>query len=359
MPFATSSVTLTTMTPFSVENDGGYSLTLTGLFKDATAVVEFVSNDDPLLTYRCYSGVSGNGYLPRPVIPEVLRAVSPPMPPGLYKVRVTQGAHSAEIGPYLVYAHNWREKSFTLKRSLPPWYATGRRRPPEELLGDPAFVTPSVNANLALGGVTVAGEGAVLASPLPSDYWHESDGNYTANQYGTQPSVTGTGAASYSTSSGFMDATAFFVGRLGRTISSLGVEFVSAPGTGRLLWLGIYDCLPPSSHNVYPQALRASASFIPANTPGVQRVVLPSPVELLNGLYWIAFKQGNASGLQWRAMNSVGANTLAGGRGPLQWNTTTLNSVLRASVLNGDPMPATFPAGATMLSLPVPNFEVR
>ena len=193
-------------------------------------------------------------------------------------------------------------------------------------------------------------------NPLPSDYWHVSNARYSASAYAPQPVFIGTGVASVSTSSNTIRAVPFFVGRLGRTVSALGVTFVTAPGAGRVLKVGIYNTLPPSNHNVYPQSLVASVSFAPVNSATTQSASL-TPVELQNGLYWIVYGQGTASSMTFAALNTASNNSTAG-RNPLQWTTTTLNTILSVALPDASVMPSTFPAGATMVSSSIPLFEV-
>lgn len=206
------------------------------------------------------------------------------------------------------------------------------------------------------GKVLILGGLAEQAAPLPSDYWHVSDGNYSSNKYLPQLS-SGGGSSTYSTTTNVARAAPFFVGRQGRTVTAIGVYFSSAPAAGRVLKLAIYDCLPASQKNCYPQNLVASVSFTPSATAGVQFANLASPVDLPNGLYWIAIGQGTASSLQIFATNSTGENSAAG-RNPLQWTTTTPNSMLSVALSDASAFPATFPAGATMVSLSIPLFEV-
>lgn len=194
--------------------------------------------------------------------------------------------------------------------------------------------------------------------PLPSDYWHVSNANYAASAYTPQQSITGTGAASWGlNTTNTLFAVPFFVGRRGRTVTALGGRWVTAPTAGAILKIGIYDVLPASAHNVYPQNLVASVEFALTGSTGVQTGTLSSPVNLPNGLYWIAFARRSGLSGTIRAINSTGFNQMAG-RNPLQWTGSTLNSYLQVALLDASALPATFAAGATIQSGNPPLLEV-
>lgn len=194
--------------------------------------------------------------------------------------------------------------------------------------------------------------------PLPSDYWHVSNANYSASAFLPQQSYPFTGVGSWNLStSNLLYAVPFFVGRAGRTVTALGARWVSAPTVGAILKIGIYDVLPASAHNVYPQNRVASVEFALTGSTGVQTGALASSVNLPNGLYWIAFARRSGSSGSIRALNSAGFNQMAG-RNPLQWTGATLNTYLQVALPDASALPATFAAGATIQSGNPPLLEV-
>jgi len=123
--YSLAGVTLTSVVPPILEDDGGYLLTLTGLFKDAPAKVLLVQGLD---TYECYSSKGGQSYDPRPRNPITMIVASPPVPRGVYTVRVVQDVDDDElVGALTVVARNWKSRVFDLRRVFPPWYKTGPR----------------------------------------------------------------------------------------------------------------------------------------------------------------------------------------------------------------------------------------
>jgi hypothetical protein len=194
--------------------------------------------------------------------------------------------------------------------------------------------------------------------PLPSDYWHVSNANYAASAFLPQQSYPFTGASTWNlNTNNLLYAVPFFVGRLGRTVTALGGRWVSAPTAGAIFKIGIYDVLPASAHNVYPQSLVASVEFTLTGSTGVQTGTLSSPVNLPNGLYWLAFARRSGLSGTIRAINSLGFNQMAG-RNPLQWTGSTLNSYLQVALLDASALPATFAASATIQSANPPLLEV-
>ena len=181
----------------------------------------------------------------------------------------------------------------------------------------------------------------VLPNPLPSDYWHESNANYTSSPYAPQQSYIGTGGASYSLVSDQVVFLPFFVGRRGRTVTQMGLRLVAAPTVPAGAKLGIYSCLPASAYNLYPQNLVASATVSFTNTTGRQVASL-SPVSLPNGLYWIALGRTTANAVACRAINTTGFQ-LTAERNPLQWQsgvTSTLgNTRLVLTLPDASPLP--------------------
>jgi hypothetical protein len=180
----------------------------------------------------------------------------------------------------------------------------------------------------------------VPPNPLPSDYWHESNANYTSSPYAPQQSYIGTGGASYSLVSDQVVFLPFFVGRRGRTVTQMGLRLVAAPTVPAGAKLGIYSCLPASAYNLYPQNLVASATVSFTNTTGRQVAAL-SPVSLPNGLYWIALGRTTANAVACRAINATGFQ-LTAERNPLQWNSaspTLGNTRLVLSLPNASPLP--------------------
>jgi len=197
-----------------------------------------------------------------------------------------------------------------------------------------------------------------LPAPLPSDYWHVSNAKYTASSFVSQQSIPGSGSGAFGLNTiNELFAVPFFVGRQGRIVTSLGGRWVIAPTAGGVVKLGIYDVLPASAHNVYPQNLVASVELTVSGSTGVQVGTLTSPVSLSNGLYWavIAKKSGNLGSI--RGISGAGANQVAG-RNPLQWAGSTLNSYLRVTLPDASALPAEFASGATMQSGGAPIIEV-
>jgi hypothetical protein len=193
--------------------------------------------------------------------------------------------------------------------------------------------------------------------PLPSDYWHVSNAKYTSSAFLPQQSYPFTGVGTWGLAANTLYAVPFFVGRRGRTVTALGGRWVGAPTAGAILKIGIYDVLPASAHNVYPQNLVASVEFALTGSTGVQTGALASSVNLPNGLYWIAFARRSGSAGSIRAINSLGFNQMAG-RNPLQWTGSTLNSYLQVALPDASALPATFAASATIQSANPPLLEV-
>lgn len=177
--------------------------------------------------------------------------------------------------------------------------------------------------------------------PLPSDYWHVSNADYTASPYTPQQSYIGTGGTSYSLVGNQVVFLPFFVGRLGRTVTEMGLRLVNAPAIPAGAKIGIYSCLPASAYNLYPQNLIASVTVSFTNTTGRQVASL-SPVALANGLYWIAVGRTTVNTVTCRAINSTGLQ-LTAERNPLQWQagpTSTLgNTRLVLSLPDALPLP--------------------
>jgi len=195
--------------------------------------------------------------------------------------------------------------------------------------------------------------------PLPSDYWHVSNADYTGSAYAPQQSYIGTGGANYALATNQVVFLPFFVGRLGRTVTEMGLLLVAAPTLPAGAKLGIYDCLPASAYNVYPQNLVASVTVSFVAAAGRQVAPLASPVSLSNGLYWIAVAR-TSNAVTCRAINGTGF-ALTAERNPLQWNSaspTLGNTRLVLSLPNASPLPATAPAGLTLATTNNPQVEI-
>jgi len=195
--------------------------------------------------------------------------------------------------------------------------------------------------------------------PLPSDYWHLSNADYTASPYTPQQDYIGTGGSSYGLALNGVVFLPFFVGRLGRIVTEMGLLLTVAPTLPAGAKLGIYDCLPASAYNVYPQNLVASVTVTFAASTGRQVATLASPVSLSNGLYWIAVGR-TANAVTCRAINANGF-ALTAERNPLQWNATTptaSNTRLVLSLPNASQLPATAPAGLTLSTANNPQVEI-
>ena len=196
--------------------------------------------------------------------------------------------------------------------------------------------------------------------PLPSDYWHVSNADYTASPYTPQQSYIGSGGATYGLGLNEVVFLPFFVGRLGRTVTEMGLLLTTAPTLPAGAKLGIYDCLPATAYNVYPQNLVASVTVSFAAATGRQVAPLASPVSLPNGLYWIAVGRSTINTVICRALNGTGF-ALTAERNPLQWNATTpttANTRLVLSLPNASPLPATAPAGLTLATTNNPQVEI-
>jgi hypothetical protein len=189
----------------------------------------------------------------------------------------------------------------------------------------------------------------VQTPPLPSDYWHVSNANYAASAFLPQQSYPFSVASFGLNTINNLFAVPFFVGRLGRTVTALGARWVTAPAAGAIFKIGIYDVLPASAHNVYPQNRVASVEFTLTGSTGVQTGTLSSPVNLPNGLYWIAFARRSGLSGTIRCLNGGGFNQMAG-RNPLQWTGSALgvNTYLQVALPDASALPATFAAGATI-----------
>lgn len=218
----------------------------------------------------------------------------------------------------------------------------------------PGFINSFIPAVIQTGGAQPL--------PLPSDYWHVSNGSYSSSAFAPQQSVAQdlTGTSPSPVANGIW-AAPFFVGRLGRTVSALGARWTSAPAAGAIIKIAIYSCLPATARDVYPQARVASVEVTLANVTGVQTAALVSPVSLPNGLYWIAVARRSGLVGQVTSLNpsagGTGSNQTAG-RNPLQWSGATINTTLLGTLLEASAMPATFPVGAALNSGAPVQFEV-
>jgi hypothetical protein len=202
-------------------------------------------------------------------------------------------------------------------------------------------------------------------NPLPSDYWHESNANYTSGNYAPQQSYIGTGGGGYSLGLNEVVFLPFFVGRRGRTVTEMGLRLTAAPTVPAGAKLGIYSCLPASAYNLYPQNLVASATVSFTNTTGRQVASL-SPVSLPNGLYWIAVGRTTGNAVACRAINSTGFQ-LTAERNPLQWqsgltstlgNTRLVLSLPSASLLPVDAAAIVLAGGLTLATNNNPQVEI-
>jgi hypothetical protein len=147
----------------------------------------------------------------------------------------------------------------------------------------------------------------------------------------------------------------FFVGRLGRQVSALGVVVTSSPGG--VVKVGIYDVLPPLEYDVYPRNLVLSAN-IDVSATGLRTASASKFLE--NGLYWLVL--GKQSGNQQFKAHHVlsGANfESAVGRSPLQWASgSSINRFLSLGLTNASPLPERFPTGAVVYSSYMPTILV-
>lgn len=118
---------LDSVSPSSVEDDGGYVLTLLGQFGDEPVTVAVVVGGNDLV---CYSGKSGDGNGPSPRLGGTkLTAVTPPLAiGGPYDVKVTVGVSTVTLAAALTSnARQWKERTHALRRLFPPWYRMGPR----------------------------------------------------------------------------------------------------------------------------------------------------------------------------------------------------------------------------------------
>lgn len=125
--FSTLAIELTSLSQGVVEDDGGYPITITGVFREEVAAVYLVRGADQI---PCYSARSGQGYRPFPRSPTTLQFATPPLPLGgaAWDVKVVQGAFEAVLSAAVtVVARNWHDRSLALRRVLPPWYKLGPR----------------------------------------------------------------------------------------------------------------------------------------------------------------------------------------------------------------------------------------
>lgn len=124
--YSLAGVLLESVQPPAVEDDGGYELTLRGLFKDEEATVVLIDSD--LNEFVCYSAKRGQRYRPRPRTPTTMIVATPPLPPGVYAVRVAQSLDDDELSAAVtVFRRNWKSKTYDYRRLFPPWYAMGPR----------------------------------------------------------------------------------------------------------------------------------------------------------------------------------------------------------------------------------------
>ena len=188
------------------------------------------------------------------------------------------------------------------------------------------------------------------ALPLPWDYWHEPGvSGFSPTLLYPQPNrVFGTNSGTFGLTSGTPMAVPFFVGRLGRVVTQLGLWVASSHATA-VVNLGIYACAPPSAYDVYPTTLVADMGNITLSATGA-RYTPVSSVPLTNGLYWLVarYKSGGAAALRTRNNPSSGSGWMPG-RNVLGYNGSggawmSLTATLPAA----SALPATFPAGAAL-----------
>jgi hypothetical protein len=125
--FFVDTLELTSVLPGEVEDNGGTVLEFVGKFANAPIQIFVVVSG---VEVPCYSGVSGNGYSPRPVTGTQLFAVTPPLPKGgPYTIRGKQGIFEAEIPAALtVRNRNFRSRTSALRQLMPPLLRAGPRR---------------------------------------------------------------------------------------------------------------------------------------------------------------------------------------------------------------------------------------
>lgn len=198
----------------------------------------------------------------------------------------------------------------------------------------------------------MAGGGAI---PTPWDYWHVSNASYSSDVANPQLSQYAAAVTAASPGVNTVRATPFWVGRRGRTVAQIGFN-VTTSSPGAIVKLGIYDVDPPGSLSVYPKRLLASVQFTLAAGTGVQVGTFATPVDLPNGLFWIASAAGSGTGWTQRGA-AVRSSQM--GRPPLQWSTTTQNTLLTVALAAANPLPATFAAGATLAGTINPVFVLR
>lgn len=200
-------------------------------------------------------------------------------------------------------------------------------------------------------------------APLPSDYWHESNASYTSSPYVPQQSYVGSSGGTFTLTANTVFFLPFFVGRLGRTVTEMGLRLTNVPTLPAGVKMGIYSCLPASRYDIYPQALVASITVNFTATTGRQVASLPTPVELSNGLYWVAVGRTSNNSVTCRA-NATTGFALTAERNPLQWNTTgsgytrlelTLPQASPLPVDDGDIVDA---GGLTPVSVNSPQVEM-
>lgn len=125
--FFVDTLEIEAVSPGEVEDNGGQILEITGKFANAAVEVVVVAGG---VEHRCYSGVAGNGYAPRPVTGTQLFAVSPPLPKGgPYDVTVRQGVYEDTLAAALtVRNRNFASRSFALRQLMLPNVRSGPRR---------------------------------------------------------------------------------------------------------------------------------------------------------------------------------------------------------------------------------------
>lgn len=176
----------------------------------------------------------------------------------------------------------------------------------------------------------------------PWNYTHTPGSNgVTLNQ--TRWNLCGYATTTGSPTANIIDAVPFACGG-NLTISSLLVELVSGGSNGSAR-LGIYRNTSPGV--LYPTTLVSQLEFSFLGTDaGYTGGSLPAPVNLDDGLFWLAILPSVSKTMRTRLFQSSGQNLPRMLLGyPASWAIPPLKSVTRAATYG--PLPATFPAGGT------------
>lgn len=122
-------IDVATVTPATIEQDGGAELIITGTFPVNTPLSVHIGPTGDGTDERAVSGKCGRMYTPVAASATRLKVFAPELPVGgPYKIFITDGVtDDVLLAALTVVKRSYRSSSFQLKRSLPPHWKLGPR----------------------------------------------------------------------------------------------------------------------------------------------------------------------------------------------------------------------------------------